>query len=384
MVQVKRHRSYSPIGFLCQAFFFPKESGAERYITKLKTTAIIHIAIMDLFLRAAIKDNPAIAGVPVIIGGENGEIKKGAIIAVSPEAMALGLRPGKSMRKAMKAAPAVAAFLPRYEAACAISDKFFLILKQTTSLMESFGPDEAFLSITQRGTAPGGDERVYVLADKLAAEVQGRLKSELGLHTLIGIAPNKPLARLAGLSAKKDGIVTVTKNSAPAFIKGLPIRRLPSMDKDGERLLKALGMATVEELSKTPLLFFEKNFGKSRGKIIFESARARGPVEVRPFFEPDGISDEVTFDNGPQGSSLIKETLYMLTESLTLRLKEAKRLCRAISIKITFTDFACVVNTLKLTEETDSFSSTWNAVLRLLEDRPIKGDILLVGLKLHS
>jgi len=338
---------------------------------------------MDLFLTAAIKDNPGIEGVPVIIGGEDGEIKKGAIIAVSPEALALGLRPGKSMRKAMKAVPGVAALLPRYDAARALSEKFFLILNEATSIMESFGPDEAFISITQRGTAPGGDERVYLLADKLAAEVQKRLKSELGLHTVIGIAPNKPLARLAGLSAQKDGIVRVTKNSATAFIKGLPIRKLPSMDREGERLLKALGIATVEELSKTPLLFFEKNFGKSRGRVIFESARARGPVEVRPFFEPHGISDEVTFDNGPQGSSLIKETLYMLTESLTLRLKEAKRLCRAISIKITFTDFACVVNTLELTEETDSFNSTWSAVLRLLEDRPIKGDILLIGLKLH-
>jgi len=338
---------------------------------------------MDLFLRAAMKDNPAIEGTPVIIGGEHGEIKKGPIIAVSPEALALGLRPGKSMRKAMKAAPGVAAILPRYEAARALSEKFFLILNEATSLMESFGPDEAFISITQRSTAPGGDERVYLLADKLATEVQKRLKSELGLHTVMGIAPNKPLARLAGRTAQKDGIVRVTKNSAPAFIKGLPIRRLPSMDKEGERLLKTLGMATADELSKTPLLFFEKNFGKSRGRIIFESARARGPVEVRPFLEPDGINDEVTFDNGPQGSSLIKETLYMLTESLTLRLKEAKRLCRAISIKITFTDFACIVNTLELTEETDSFNSTWNAVLRLLEDRPIKGDILLVGLKLH-
>ncbi len=349
----------------------------------MKTTAIIHIAVMDLFLTAAIKDNPAIAGAPVIIGGENGEIKKGAIIAVSPEARDIGLRPGKSMRQAIKTAPGALALLPPYEAARSLSNKFFLILRETTSLTESFGPDEAFISITQRGTAPGGDERVYALAGELAAKVQGRLKSELGLHTLIGIAPNKPLARLAGRSAKKDGIVTVAKNNAAAFIKGLPIIKLPSMDKEAERLLKSLGMATVDELSKTPLLFFEKNFGKFRGKVLFESARARGPVEVRPFFEPDGISDEVTFDNGPQGSTLIKETLYMLTEDLTLRLKEAKRLCRAISIKITFSDFACIVNTLELTEETDSFNSTWSAVLRLLEDRPIKGDILLVGLKLH-
>jgi len=254
---------------------------------------------MDLFLTAAIKDNPGIEGAPVIIGGEGEEVKKGAIIAVSPEAMALGLRPGGSMRRAMKAVPGVAALLPRYDASRALSDKFFLILNETTSLMESFGPDEAFLSITQRGTAPGGDKRVYLLADKLAAEVRGRIEDELGLHTLIGIAPNKPLARLAGLSAKKDGIVRVSKNNASAFIKGLPIKKLPSMDKEGERLLKALGMATVEELSKTPLLFFEKNFGKSGGRVIFESARA------------------------------------------------------------------------------------WSAVLNLLEERPIKEDILLVGLKLH-
>ncbi len=350
---------------------------------KMKATAIIHIAIIDLFLSTALRDNPGIKGAPVIIGGEGGELKKGAIIAASSPAMALGIRPGQSMRKALKAAPEVVALLPAYEAYEALSERFFSLLRSSAPLVESFGRYEAFISINQRGESPEGEDGVYLRATELAGRLQGRIFKDMGLHTRTGIAPNKPLARLAGVTAKKDGMVMVSKNEATAFIKGLSISSLPAMDEKAQRLLKELNMGNVEELSKTPLLFFEKNFGKFRGNIIYESSRARGPVEVKPFFEPESISDEITFGDGVEESSLIKETFYMLTEGLTLRLKAKKRLCRAISIKITFCNFECLIKTLELEEETDSVNSTWAAVLSLLEETAIPGQVLLLGLKLH-
>jgi len=350
----------------------------------LKKDALLHIAIIDLFITAELKDNPGLRGRPFIIGGEGGEIKKGLVIAASSEALAIGVRTGQSMRKALKAAPAITALLPRYEAYETLSEQFFAILGETASIVESFGLDAAFIAVNLRGETPEGQEGVYSAAKKLAAVLQARLIKKLGLHTAIGIAPNKPLARLAGLRAKKDGIKAVTKNESSAFMKTLPISSLPEVDRDAEKRLKAINMGTVEELSKTPLLFFEKNFGRFRGKIIYESSRNLGPVEVRPFFEAGGIGDEVTFEEGAKEASLIKETLYMLTEGLTLRLKAEKRLCRAVSIKITFSNFECLVRTLELEEETDSFNTTWDGALRLLEDTPINGKVLLIGLKLHG
>jgi len=350
----------------------------------LKRRAIIHISIIELYLSAELKDNPALEGAPFIIGGEGKEIKKGAIIAASAEARALGLRPGMAMRKALKARPEVTAVLPRYEAVNALTESFFELLRGSTQMVESFGPDTAFISVSLRGESPEGDDAVYLMAAKIAADLQGQLLQDLGLHTAIGIAHNKPIARLAGHRAEKDGIKTITKNNASTFIKTLPISCLPAMDNEAAQLLKNLNMGTVDELSKTPLLFFEKNFGAVRGKIIFESARCKGPEKVRPFFEAGTVSDEVTFNEGGEEASIVKETLYILTEELTLRLKAARSACRTISIKLTLSNFKCFIRTLELEEETDSFTSTWAGASRLLEDIHLREKPLLIGLKLHS
>lgn len=352
----------------------------------MKKENIIHIAGIDTFLDAELGANPALKGRPLIIGGEAGEIKKGDILAVSAEARALGLKPGRSMRKALKAVPEVTALLPRYEAIGEISGKFFALLRDSCPVVESFGPDEAFISKNLRGEAPEDHEEACTTAKKLASELQARILKDIGLHTAMGIAPNKLLARLASRRAEKDGITAVTKNEASAFIKTFPISNLPEVDREAQRLLKAINMGTVAELAKTPLLFFEKNFGKLRGGIIFESALARGPVKLEPFYEPNGISDEVTFEDGVTEASIIKETLYMLTEGLTPRLRAANDLCSAISMKITFSNFECLVNTLELEEETDSFNSTWIGASQLLEGAhlPHDRDILLVGLQLHG
>jgi len=349
----------------------------------LRTQAIAHIAIIDLFLGAELLHDPGLCGKAVIIGGEGGVIKKGSVLTASKAALALGIRPGQSMRKAMKAHVGITAILPRYESVDELSKKFFAILRGANPSTESFGPDEAFIFVELRGETPEGGENVFTAAKRLAERLQAGILKETGLHTAVGIAPNKLLARLAGQGAKKDEVVVVTKNNASAFVKKLPIIAIPYIDRSAVKLLRAIKMDKMEELTTTPLLFFEKNFGRSRGRVIFDSVGGRGPVEVRPFFNPNGICEEVTFDEGVSDAALIKKTLYMLTEDLAARLKEGNDLCRAISVKITLNNFACIVKTKNIEEETDSLNTIREAASELLEDMPVKEEILLVGIMLQ-
>ncbi len=349
----------------------------------MRGLAIIHIAIPDLILQVELLKEPGLCGQALVIGDDPRDARKGNIAALSTGALALGLRPGMQMRRALKAAPGVTARTADYAAMEYASEKFLDVLGTANPLIETFGTDGAFLSMSARGEKVAGLDPLYPAAEKLASSLQDRVEEVTGLFTRAGIAPNKPLSRLAWLHAPEDGLRVVTENKAQAFIKTLDMEELPAMTHEAAERLGALGVNTVDELANAPLLFLEKNLGKDAARIIHEVSHGRGPVDIRPFYEPDTLSREVVFDRGPATRPVLKETLYMLTEELTSRLKAAKRTCAKVSLKITLQDFACLVRTEELEEETDSFNTTLAAALKLLEKTPGHTKAILIGLKLH-
>jgi len=351
----------------------------------LRERAIIHIAIPDLILQTELRKDPGLEGRALIIGDEPGEVRKGMVIALSTEALEMGLRPGMTMRKARKTAPCVTARPADYGAVEEASERFFSILGLAVPLLETLGPSEAFLSKVEGNGkwGGGGGGGPYEEAERLVLMLQARISEKTGLCTRAGIAPNKPIARLAGSRAGQDSVKVVRPNHAVAFIKTLEMEDLPAMTREAAGRLRALGVNTVDELANSPLLFLEKNLGKDTGRIIHEVSHGRGPVELIPFHQPGDMSREVVFERGPATYPLLKETLYMLTEELTSRLKAAKRTCAKVSLKITLQDFACLVSTEELEEETDSFNTTLAAALELLENTPRHTKAILIGLKLH-
>ncbi|MFQ5427545.1 MAG: hypothetical protein ACE5EZ_01050 [Thermodesulfobacteriota bacterium] len=347
----------------------------------MQAQAVIHIAITELFLSAELKENPHLRGCSLIIGTGAPGVKKGDVIAASPEAKALGVRPGLSLRKAIKAAPEAHICAVRYEASETLSQGFFAILARNFHEVESYGLDEAFMASTLRGSAPEAVREGFASAEKLARAMQEAIRAELGLRTTIGIGPNKFIARLAGLGAGKDGIVVVSRNEAAAFIKTFSLKNLPGVDRAVEKGLKDLGIGTVAEISETPLLFLKKNFGKSTGAVLYESSRAMGSEAIVPFHEAGGISREVTFHGGLTGVSIIRETLYMLAGGLSARLKAEARSASRLEMKVTSPGFACSLSTLELAGETDSFNTIWAGVLELLDRTSLPEKVILLGLK---
>lgn len=347
----------------------------------MRQEVFIHIAVNELFITAELKENPSLRGLPLIIGSETAGVKKGDVIAVSAPAAALGLLPGISVRRALKAVPEAELLPARYEAWEALSESFFQILREASQSVESLGLDEAFMSSVLCIAGPDGVEKSYEAAEKLASALQVRIREELGLHTAAGVGPNKLIARLAGLEAGKDGLKVVMPVDSAAFIKTLPLSILPDVDLAVEKRLVSLGLNTIAEIAETPLLFLTKNFGASTGKIFYESSQARGAKTIMPFYDEDGLSREVAFDKGLREPLIIKETLYMLAEGLTARLKAEGAAASGLALKVTFSDLRCEVTGLELDEETGSFNAIWAGVLELLERVSISGNIILLGLK---
>ena len=91
------------------------------------------------------RDDPALRGRPVIVGGH---AQRGVVLAASYEVRPFGVRSAMPMARALRLAPEAVVVPPRMRAYADASERVFDILHTVTPLVEALSLDEAFLDVT--------------------------------------------------------------------------------------------------------------------------------------------------------------------------------------------------------------------------------------------
>lgn len=338
--------------------------------------AVIHIDLDAFFASVEIKKRPELRGKPVIVGADGDPTKRGVVSAASYEARKSGVHSGMPLKKAYKLCPS-AQFLPvDFESYENESEEFLEILRDYSPLVESFGLDEAFIEVISTG------EDALPNAIKIAGEIRSRIKEELRLPVSIGISRNKLLAKMACDLSKPNGFLVLEEKDVEKTFRELPVRTLWGIGPKTEKRLNDLGIKTVGELAKVPVQHLERNFGLIIGRTLHEHARGIDESPVVPFYEPESLGREVTFEEDTNDIYIIKETIYALTEDVTARLKNFDKKAKTVTIKIRFSDFRTITRSETLDQETDSLNDIWVACLRLIEATDFPKSVRLVGIKL--
>lgn len=341
--------------------------------------AVIHIDLDSFFASVEIKKRPELKGKPVIVGADGDPSKRGVVSAASYEARRFGIKAAMPLRQAKKLCPE-AVFLPvDFAAYEEVSEKFMAILRDYSQLVESFGLDEAFIEVT---ADPGGDPYKHALA--LSSEMKARVKKELGLTASVGVAPNKLLAKMSSEVKKPDGYFVLEEREVEKFLRDLPVRKLWGVGAKTEKRLKDIGINTVGELAKTPVTHIEKYFGPVTGRSLHEHAKGIDDSPVVPFYEPESMGREVTFEEDAADFYILKETLYALTEDVTARLKAAGDKAGTVTIKVRFNNFKTLTRSATMDEPTHSLNDIWAVALKLLEGVDMVRPVRLVGVKVSG
>src|SRR6202008_516979 len=125
---------------------------------------ILHADLDSFYASVEQRDDPALRGKPVIVGG-------GVVLAASYEAKAYGVRTAMGGREARHLCPHAIVVPPRMSAYSEASIAVFEVFHDTTPVVEPLSVDEAFLDVSGlwRGAgAPGG------IAARLRAPGAGR------------------------------------------------------------------------------------------------------------------------------------------------------------------------------------------------------------------
>ncbi|MBV9127686.1 MAG: DNA polymerase IV, partial [Verrucomicrobia bacterium] len=129
-------------------------------------------------------------------------------------------------------------------------------------------------------------------ATEVAREIRARIFSETQLTASAGIAPNKMLAKIASDWRKPDGQHTIKPAAVAAFLRALPVRRIPGVGGVCARRLAALGVETCGQLQTFSRVELHAQFGKF-GSELFD--RCRG-LDDRPV-EPDRLRKSLSTEN---------------------------------------------------------------------------------------
>jgi DNA polymerase-4 len=303
-------------------------------------------------VQVEVRDNNALLGKPIIIGGFPYQLK--AVHDASQEAMRQGVRRGMSLRQAYALCPQ-ATFLPLTEDR--YNDAFTRVLNclaQYTPVVAVGAETCAFLDATLER-----DESGFV------KEIMEILEEKTSLHTSAGIASNIFVARVASQVSKPDECLIVPDGDERIFLQNLPVDLLPA-SPESLRKLKLFGIYKMEDLAKLPIGAVKLQFGRE-GQILWELANGIDSSKLMPWKMPEALTGEVFFEPPAEVLTIVLNGAGDLLINLAEQLKQSWQCCRRLTICLSFSNGDMVKRTFHFKEATCSREAMLRQLQHYLE-----------------
>jgi DNA polymerase-4 len=321
--------------------------------------AILHLDMDAFYASVEQRDDPALRGRPVIVGGAN---RRGVVLAASYEVRPFGVKSAMPMARALRLAPEAVVVSPRFDAYATASARVFEILEAVTPLVEPLSLDEAFLDVT-------ACRKLFGPPAAIATKLRRRIADELGLPASAGIADVKLVAKIASDLAKPNGQLEVPPGGGAAFLAPLPVARLWGVGPKSARQLAALGLDTVGQIAGEDPAYLERRLGPG-GRDLWEQAHALDPRPVIPDREAKSIGAEETFDDDLAGVEALGPHVHAQALRVAHRLRRAGLCARTVQLKLKRADFTLVTRRTTLDEPTDDGQRIYREAAALLAREP--------------
>ncbi len=298
--------------------------------------------------------------IPSAVAGD-AEARHGIILAKSHPAKAYGVRTGETIGQARAKCPQLYMVPPNYSLYQRCSRAFQEILKDYTPDVEPYSIDECYMDMT---------ETLHLFGEplKVADEIRGRIKDELGFTVNIGVASNKLLAKMASELKKPDRTHSLFLEDIPDKMWPLPVSQLFFVGRASKRKLEVLGIRTIGELAAADPKILETVLHK-QGRQIWNFANGRDDsrVEAKSSVNKSyGNSTTVAFDVKDREGA--EKVLLALAETVAGRLRSHKVKAEVISVGIKSYDFHYSSHQMTLPDPTNITWELYQYACQLFEE----------------
>lgn len=288
---------------------------------------------MDCFYAAVhVRDDPSLAGKPVVIGGS--PEGRGVVAAASYEARAFGVRSAMPAARAVRLCPQAIFLPPEFSRYRSESEEIFAIYRELTPLVQSVSIDEAYLDVTDHLAG-------WQSATAIAREIRRRVRAERRLTVSIGVAPNRLVAKIASDQDKPDGLTVVRPHQVEDFLAPLPVRRLHGVGPATERALAALGVRIIADLRSVALPALLDRFGR-HGQGLWEHARGIDDRPVRTSRERKSLGKETTFARDLASLRDMEAVIERISAAVAASLGRREIAGHTVTVKVRFADFTTI------------------------------------------
>lgn len=320
---------------------------------------ILHLDMDAFYASVEEREDPSLAGKPVIVGGT--AAGRGVVAAANYEARKYGVHSAMASARAQRLCPQAVVIRPRIDFYAAVSRQIQEIFSGYTPIIEPLSLDEAFLDVA-------GSEQLFGSATNIGHLIKTQIRDELRLVASIGVAPNKFLAKIASDIRKPDGFVIVGPDQVQSFLDPLPVSRLWGVGKVTGGTFARLGLQTIGQLRRLTATELTDILG-SAGEHFWRLAHGIDERPVVPDRDAKSISHETTFAEDIQDDELLLDWLAELVDQVARRLRGDVLKRRTIETKIRSADFQTVTRSVTLREATNITSELWEAAQSLYRQK---------------
>jgi DNA polymerase IV len=288
---------------------------------------------MDCFYAAVeVRDDPSLAGKPVVVGGR--PEGRGVVAAASYEARRYGIHSAMASAHAVRRCPDLVFLKPDFARYRKESEAIFAIFHELTPLVQPASLDEAYLDVSEH-LRPWGS------ATAIAREIRRRVREERRLTVSVGVGPNRLVAKIASDFDKPDGLTVVKPSQVEAFLAPLPVRRLHGVGPATEQALAELGVVTVADLRRLEVEALTQRFGRW-GEALHQYARGIDDRPVSVDRERKSVGTETTYARDIDDAATVEAELAKHAGEVAEYLQKRGLLARTVTIKVRYADFTTV------------------------------------------
>lgn len=329
---------------------------------------IMHVDMDAFFASVEQRDDPALQGKPVIVGGKS---RRSVVATASYEARAFGVHSAMPLSQAKRLCPHGCFVAPRFEAYREASDAIHQVMLHYADAYEPISLDEAFLDISGMGNQ-------YPTLGAIGRAIKEEIRSAVHLTASVGIAPNKFLAKMASDMKKPDGLCIIPYGREREVLAPLPVRRLWGVGEVTEKKLLAAGFRTIADIQEAPPEKLSALLG-NQGALLKDLSFGIDDRPVVSSRQVKSIGDESTYEYDLTDRPKIDREIAIHSDIVAQRLRRHDLAARTISLKIRFASFKTIMRSLSLEEGTNLQETIDSTCQTLLSRIPLTEGIRLIG-----
>ena len=336
---------------------------------------ILHIDMDAFYASVEQRDNPALRGQPVAVGGD--PAGRGVVAAASYEARTFGVRSAIPMSRAVRLCPGLIIVRPDFTKYKTVSQQVFSLYRAVTPLVEPLSLDEAYLDVTENAWGEP-------LAVNVARRIKTQIRETTGLTASAGVAPNKFLAKIASGWKKPDGLTVVAPQRVDAFIRDLPVDALWGVGPKTATRLRAHGIQTLADVRARPVGDLAEMVG-SLAEWLLALAHGRDDRLVEPNRPSKSSGSECTYTQDLTAMADVRREVDEMARDAAAWLDRRELFARTVVLKVRYSDFTTVTRSHSApiaTRDADQLAARALALIDRTDAgrRPVR----LLGVSVHN